>query len=44
VPAQIMIYGDNVAMTTFRTGVSSTVITNPDIASTMRSLLMQLWR
>jgi sugar-specific transcriptional regulator TrmB len=43
VPAQIMIYGDNVAMTTFRNGVSSTVITNPEIALTFKSLLMQLW-
>jgi sugar-specific transcriptional regulator TrmB len=43
VPAQIMIYGDNVAMTTFRSGISSTVITNPEIAETLRSLLMQLW-
>lgn len=42
-PAQIMIYGESVAFTTFRNGVSSTVITNPEIAETMRRIFMELW-
>lgn len=42
-PAQIMVYGDNVAFTTFRNGVLSTVLTNPEIAETMRRLFMQLY-
>jgi sugar-specific transcriptional regulator TrmB len=41
--AQIIIYSDNVAITTFRDGVSSTVINNPEIAQTMRILFGQLW-
>lgn len=42
-PAQVMIYGDNVAFTTFTSGVSSTVISNPEIAATMRAIFEQIW-
>jgi sugar-specific transcriptional regulator TrmB len=41
--AQVIIYNDNVAVTTFRDGISSTVINNPEIAQTMRVLFGELW-
>ena len=43
IPAQIMIYGDNIAFTAFRNGINSTVITNPEIAQSMRAIFRTLW-
>ena len=42
--AQIMIYGNNIAMTTFRNGIVSTIITNEQITETFRQLFLALWR
>lgn len=41
--AQILLYGDNTAMTTFRNGVISTVITSPLITNTLKQLFETLW-
>jgi len=40
---QILLYGDNVAMTTFQNGVVSTIITSPLIAQTFEQLFATLW-
>ncbi len=41
--AQIMIYGPNVALTTFENGVITTVLTNQLIADTFRQLFAAQW-
>lgn len=41
--AQIMIYGDNVAISTFGSGVVTTIITNPAVAETFRQLFLTRW-
>lgn len=41
--AQILIYGDNVALTTFRHGVVTTIITSPEISQTFQSLFESQW-
>jgi sugar-specific transcriptional regulator TrmB len=40
--AQIMVYGNSVAFTTYKDGVSSTVITGAEIAGTLREIFKQL--
>lgn len=42
--AQIMIYGDNVAISTFRSGIVTTVITSPEVAETFRQLFAVQWQ
>ncbi len=42
-PAQIMVYGDNIALSTYRQGVVTTIITNPEIAQTLRQLFNSIW-
>lgn len=41
--SQIMIYGDNVAITTYRTGVVTTIITSQETAETFRKIFGVLW-
>ena len=41
--AQIIIYGDNIAITTFRSGVVTTIITSTPIADTFRQLFANQW-
>lgn len=40
---QVLIYGDNVALTTFHTGVVTTVLTSPLIAQTFGQLFQAFW-
>lgn len=42
-PAQIIIYGQSVAISTFRHGMITSVINHPDIAETLQALFDQLW-
>lgn len=42
-PAQVIIYGDNVAISTFRDGMITSVISHPDIAETFRQLFDNTW-
>lgn len=42
-PAQVLVYGDNVAFSTFNNGVSTTVITNQEIAETMKIIFDEIW-
>lgn len=41
--AQIMVYGDNVAITIFGSGVVTTIITSPPAAQTFRQLFLGYW-
>jgi len=41
---QILIYGDNVALTTFNTGAVTTIITSPPVAETFRQLFEVQWQ
>ena len=41
--AQVLIYGDNIALTTFQNGVVTTVITSPPIANTFNQLFENEW-
>lgn len=41
--AQIMIFGNIIVMTVFNHGILNTIITSPDIASTMREIFYALW-
>lgn len=41
---QILIYGNNVAITTFRSGVVTTVITSPPISKTFRQIFTAMWK
>lgn len=43
-PAQIIIYGNNVAISTFGAGMITALITHPAIAATMQALFNALWR
>ena len=40
---QIMIYGPNVAITTFKSGIVTTIITSEPVATTFRQLFESLW-
>lgn len=40
---QIIIYGDNVALTTFHNGVVTSIITSPFVAVTLKQLFLALW-
>ncbi len=42
-PAQVMIYGGNVAFSTFGQSMVTTIITNTEIAQTMRLMFEALW-
>ena len=42
-PAQIIIYGHTVAISTFRQGMITSVINHPDIAQTFQSMFNRLW-
>lgn len=42
-PGQIMVYGDNIAMSTFNNGIVTTIITNKELAETMRVIFDVLW-
>ncbi len=41
--AQIMIFGPNVAITTYKTGIVTTIITSPMVAQTLRQLFQAAW-
>lgn len=41
--AQIIIYGDNIALTTFHNGVVTTIITSSPIANTFKQLFANQW-
>lgn len=41
--AQIMIYGDNVAVTTFQKGVVTTIITSSEASATFQKIFSALW-
>lgn len=41
--AQIMIYGNNIAITTYTNGIVTTIITNPMVADTFRQLFQTMW-
>ena len=41
--AQIMIYGDNVAISTFRNGIVTSIVTSPPVAETFRQLFYGYW-
>lgn len=41
---QIMVYGPNVAMTTFKSGVVTTIVTSEPVANTLRQLFESFWR
>lgn len=43
-PAQIIIYGQTVAVSTFRHGMITSVINHPDIAETFQSVFDALWK
>lgn len=43
VPAQIIIYGQTVAISTFRHGMITSVINHPDIAETFQAVFDALW-
>lgn len=42
-PAQIIIYGKTVAISTFREGMITTVVNHPDIAATFQAVFDSLW-
>lgn len=42
-PGQIMVYGNNIAMNTFRESIVTIIITNPELAETMRVIFEVLW-
>lgn len=41
--SQILLYGDSIAITTFNTGVVSTILTSPAVAQTFRQLFEAMW-
>ncbi len=41
--AQILLYGSNIAITTFKTGVVTTIITSPPAAQTFMQIFAALW-
>ncbi len=41
--AQILVYGDTVAMTTFSNGVFTSLVTSPQIAQTHRAVFENMW-
>jgi sugar-specific transcriptional regulator TrmB len=42
-PSQILIYGDKTSMTTIKKGIITTIIDNPDITQTFRTLFSFMW-
>lgn len=41
--AQIMIYGDNVAISTYKNGVVTTIVISPEVAETFRQIFAVQW-
>lgn len=40
---QVMLYGDNIALTTFQTGIVTTIITSKEVAATFQRIFQVLW-
>ncbi len=43
-PAQILIYGDKIAITTYQEPIVTTVLDHPDIATTIKSMYQFIWK
>lgn len=43
-PAQILIYGEKIAITTYQEPIVTTVLDHPDIATTIKSLYQFIWK